>query len=400
MSTNLTRVERIIKEHLVEKQTSVSPGDLVNVQVDHVYVQDGNSPTIAKLFEEYGFSSVWNSEKINFVFDHSVLVANADMADRMKEGEKFGQTMGIDVIKNGTGISHILAAERGWFRPGNIVIGSDSHTCVGGAYDALGLGMGASDIVAAMVTGRVWLKVPKTVRVLFTGFPPERTRARDVIINLLRVYGQEPFLYCSVEFVGEWINSLTNDERASFASLGVELGAKCVFFDCESSNTIIDIEFDITTVSPQVSYPHLPANSVDISKALGIQIDYAFVGSCTNGRLDDLTEVAQILSGKTISPNVQLVITPGSAEIYREASSNGILEILSKAGAIITPPGCGACVGTQGPIPASNDVVISTMNRNFKGRMGNPKAEIYLASPRVVAQSALTGSITDIEEVF
>ena len=226
LQPDIPLVEQIISAHFDPEPGAVTVGQLVTVRPDHVYVQDGNAPTIAKLYAEYGFDSVFDPKRVSFVFDHSVLVANVDMADRMKEADVFATRLGVDVQSRGQGISHVLAAELDWFTPGSLVLGSDSHTCVGGAFGSLALGMGASDITAAMVTGSTWLRVPETVRLNLIGSPHRSARPRDVLLTILDQLGQEPFLYCSVEFAGEWARSLSADGSASLASLGVELGAK------------------------------------------------------------------------------------------------------------------------------------------------------------------------------
>lgn len=400
--------DQIIHAHRTgtESDAMPVPGQLVTVSPDRVYVQDGNAPTIAKLYADHGFSTVFDRTKVSFVFDHSVLVANVDMADRMKEADEFAAALGVDVQARGRGISHVIAAELGWFAPGQLVLGSDSHTCVGGAFGAMGLGMGASDITAAMVSGATWLRVPETVVVEFVGHPHPLTRPRDVLIDLLADVGQDDFLYRSVEFVGEWIRSLTPDGRASMASLGVELGAKCVFLEDLNGDVPVGttpdkrtIRRDIHGIEPVVSRPHLPANSATLAELAGTRVDYVFIGSCTNSRLEDLAEVAAVVRGRKVAAGTQFVITPGSRDIYRDAARLGYIDTLMEAGAVVTPPGCGACVGTQGPLPARGDNVLSTMNRNFKGRMGNPDADIYLSTPIVAAASALVGAIPTLKDI-
>lgn len=406
LTSNRPLAEQIIESHLTESGT-VRPGQIVSVRADRVYVQDGNAPTVAKLYDQYGFTTVKNPSQVAFVFDHSVLVANTDMADRMAEAHRFGVNLGIEIVKRGAGISHVVAAEAGWFAPGSLVLGSDSHTCVGGASGSLGLGMGASDIVHAMVSGTTWLRVPETITVMMQGVPHPAVAARDVILALLRQFGQSPFLYKSIEFGGRWIENLEPDEAASFASLGVELGAKCVFLAQPASGVPAGkafgsktLNFDISGVEPVVSAPHLPANTGPLLDYAGLKIDYAFLGTCTSGRLNDLREAARVLVGNVIHRDVNFVVTPGSREVYENAISEGYIQALVAAGALVTPPGCGACVGTQGPLPARGDRVLSTMNRNFKGRMGTPEAEIFLASPRVVASAAVQGSIPTLEELL
>ncbi|MFF5403850.1 aconitase/3-isopropylmalate dehydratase large subunit family protein [Streptomyces misionensis] len=398
--------EQIIAGHLAGEEGPVAPGRLVTVRPDRVYVQDGNAPTVARLYEQHGFTTVFDPERVSFVFDHSVLVADVDMADRMKDADRFAARLGVDVRARGQGISHVLAAEVGWFSPGALVLGSDSHTCVGGAFGALGLGMGASDIVAAMVTGTTWLRVPETVEVRFTGTPARATRPRDVLLSLLRDKGQEPFLYRSVEFTGAWVRALSRDASASLASLGVELGAKCVFVPDEQETIptgtapgLARVDFDISGLQPTVALPHLPARTVPLDEAAGTPISYVFLGSCTNSRLEDIAEAAAVVRGHRVPAGVQFVVTPGSNAVYRDAMRAGYIDTLLTAGAVVTPAGCGACVGTQGPLPARGENVLSTMNRNFRGRMGNPEADIYLSSPVVAAATALSGAIPRVEDL-
>jgi 3-isopropylmalate/(R)-2-methylmalate dehydratase large subunit len=397
-------VEEILEAHLVEPATVV-PGALVTVRPDHVYVQDGNAPTVRRLYEQHGFDRVFDPKRVSFVFDHSVLVANTEMANRMKEAEQFARTLGIDVQARGRGISHVIATELGWWRPGALVLGSDSHTCVGGAFGALGLGVGASDITAAMVTGKIWLRVPDTVVLRIVGRPHPGTRARDVMMTVLQRLGQDPFLYRSVEVEGEFVRALSDDAAASMASLSVELGAKCIFLprpavsDSRPADGLPTIEVDIEGLRPVISLPHLPANLAQLGDVAGTKVDYAFVGSCTNSRLEDIAEVAGVVKGRRVHPHTQLIVTPGSLPIYRAAMAAGYVDAIVEAGGLVTPPGCGACVGTQGPLPADGDVVLSTMNRNFRGRMGNPEAIIHLASPLVTATAALLGAIPSVEQL-
>ena len=399
-------VEQVIESHL-QSRAIVEPGQIVAVVPDRIYVQDGNAPTIAQLYKEFEFSGAKSPSRVSFVFDHSVLVANTDMADRMREAHEFAVALGVDIQRRGAGISHVIAAEEGWFEPGSLVLGSDSHTCVGGAFGALGLGMGASDITHAMVAGSTWLRVPPTVIVEMSSYPHEAVAARDVMLTLLKDYGQAPFLYKSVEFSGDWVLGLGDDEAASLASLGVELGAKCVFVarphgkvPAGTAENVERIEVDLATMQPVISAPHLPANTGRLDEFAGLTVDYAFLGTCTSGRLDDIREAARVMSGRQVHQNVNFIITPGSRKIYLMAMDEGHIQTLLAAGALVTPPGCGACVGTQGPLPARGDRVLSTMNRNFKGRMGTPEAEIFLASPRVVATAAVSGTFPTLENLL
>lgn len=402
-------VEEIIANH--SDHGEFVPGDLVNVRVDRVYIQDGNSPTIAKLFAKHGFEAVFDPDRVGVFFDHSVIAPNQEIANRLNEAHVFSRKHGLKVYRQGTGISHVLAQEENWFEPGTIVLGSDSHTCTGGVVQCLALGMGASDIAAAMVTGETWLRVPDTVWLNVIGEPSPYTRSKDVTLYILSKFGQEPFLYRSIEWAGIWPRSLSLDSAATVASLGVELGAKCVFLpDGEGrpdgmreiapaldGENVISV--DVSGLPPMVAKPHSPSNVVPIDELDGQRIDYVFVGSCTNSRLEDIAEVAGILDGHQVHPTVHCLVTPGSQHVYLEALERGYIEAIIRSGAIVTPPGCGSCLGTQGSIPASGDRILSTMNRNFLGRMGNPESEIYLSSPLVAAHTAIQGQIPTVKEL-
>lgn len=408
MSEHVPLVNKIIAAHAGCDQVSV--GDLVTVSVDKVYVQDGNSPTIAALYAKHNLSQVFSPQDVGFFFDHSVLVPNKTMADRLVEGRNFAAELGIQVFEQGQGISHVLAIEQGWFQPHNIVLGADSHTCTGGAVQSLALGMGASDVAAAMATGKTWLKVPETIWITVQGTPHLHVRARDLIFHILSKYGQSPFLYKAIEWSGEWVQNLSLDATCSLSSLGVELGAKCMFLPPNNTHAFAmseihvldrarEIVVDMQDVKPMIVLPHNPKNAVSLDQASGTKIDYVFVGSCTNSRLEDLADVARVLKGNQVHQHVHCVITPGSQDVYLKAIEKGYIQSLVESGAIVSPPGCGACVGTQGSIPAGGANVLSTMNRNFKGRMGNPDASIHLSSPLIAAKTALLGQIPTLAEL-
>lgn len=404
-------VEDIIARH--SGREAVHEGDLVTATVDRVYLQDGNSPTIRGLFDRYGFDRVFDRDRVGIFFDHSVIAPDKHIAARLREAEAFAERLGVRIFRAGAGISHVVALEIGWFEPDTIVIGSDSHTCTGGATQCLALGMGASDATAAMVTGETWLKVPGTVWLDVRGRPGAAARARDVVLHVLRSVGQERFLYRSVEWAGTWAEELTLDSCASVANLGVELGAKCSFLppgrerpeglrpvalpdEGDPRRIVVDVE----GLPPMVARPHNPANSVPIDECRGQAINYVFIGSCTNSRLEDIAEAARVLAEAPVHRDVLCLVSPGSRDVYLEAMAQGHIDTLVRAGAIVTPPGCSACLGTQGSIPASGDRVLSTMNRNFLGRMGNPEAEIFLASPLVAAHTAIRGEIPAAEELL
>lgn len=404
-------VDQIIASHRIDPvSTPFEVGEIVQVSIDAVYVQDGNSPTIARIFAEYGFDRVFDPERIALFFDHTVLSGDRQMTNRLREAERFAESLGLRVFRAGRGISHLVALEEGWFEPGSIVLGADSHTCTGGVRQCLALGMGASDIASAMVTGSSWLQVPATTFVHVSGTPHSMTSAKDVMLHLLAEYRQEPFLYRSLEWGGEWVEGLDAAGRVTVANMAVELGAKCTFlpptdghegarFHLEPVKAHTILEVDVAGLEPYVAKPHSPFAGEPLGKCAGVTIDYVFAGSCANSSYGDLEELVRGLNGESVNSRVNLVVSPGSAQIYGEAIRNGLLDKLLDAGAIVSPPGCGACVGTQGIVPADGDRVLSTMNRNFLGRMGNPKASIWLSSPRIAGRAAVLGQIPSVEEL-
>lgn len=385
---------------------SVRAGDLVTVKIDRAYVQDGNSPTIRRLFAEHGFSSVFDPHRVAIFFDHSVTAPDKHIANRLREARDFADGLGVQIFAQGTGISHVIALDNGWFEPGTIVVGSDSHTCTGGALQCLALGMGASDIAAAIVTGETWLRVPETVWLETVGQPSSIARPKDVMLYILANFPQANFLYKSIEWCGAWAGQLSFDGAATVANMGVELGAKCSFLPPgpnrrERMRPIVPPEpgdirrmtVNIDSMPPMVARPNSPANAVPIDDCAGEKINYVFIGSCTNSRLEDIAEAARVFETANVHRDVYCIVTPGSKDIYLQALELGYIDTFVRAGAIVTAPGCSACLGTQGSIPASGDRVLSTMNRNFLGRMGNPESEIFLGSPLVAAQTAVQGRI-------
>lgn len=403
-------VNDIISDHLIEG--TVEAGEIVTVSVDRIYLQDGNSPTLARLFDEHGFGRVADPAKVGVFFDHSTIWPDSKIANRIREAMAFCEKLGFQVFRGGEGISHVVAMEEGWFAPGSIVIGSDSHTCTGGANQSLALGMGASDVAAAMLTGETWLKVPETVSIKVVGTPSRLFQPKDLLIYMISNFGQNPFLYRSLEWNGDWVRGLSADQGETIASMGVDMGAKCVFLPPHDGRSDglkplqqtenakhREIVVDISDLPPYVAMPNSPGNGLPIDDCAGEPINYVFIGSCTNSRLEDIAEAARVMKGAKVHPKVHCLITPGSKSIFLKALELGYIEDLVSAGAIVTPPGCGACLGTQGSIPASGDRVLSTMNRNFLGRMGNADAEIYLSSTLVAANTAIQGEIPDFESL-
>lgn len=401
-------VESVIALH---SNDPVAPGNLVTVEVDRLYVQDGNSPTIARLWSKYDLGSVKDPSRIAFIVDHSVLPPSVAIADRLDEARRFARSIGVEYLSRGDGVSHVVALESGWFTPGSIVVGSDSHTCLGGTNQSLSLGMGATDVVAIMATNRTWLRVPETVVLKISGRPHPLCTPKDVLLYILRTLPMSTWLYRSVEWSGEWAEGLSDDEAATVASMGVEMGAKCVFMPPRNTRmgsqlrptgqggAVDYLEVDIQGLVPQVALPHLPSNSRNLDEVAGTEVGQVFVGTCTNGHYEDIAVAASVLKGHAVSRDLMMVVTPASRAVERRAFQDGLLEDLRASGAIVTPPGCGVCVGVQGPIPSSGRPVLTTMNRNFKGRMGNPAAPIFLASPLVAAATSILGHIPSIGEL-
>ncbi len=402
-------INKIIKKH--SKENKIYEGKIVNVKIDHIYIQDGNAPTILKLFNKYLFKKIFNNKKISFFFDHSVLSINKKISLQIKKSINFAKKIKANIYNIGEGISHILAIENQIFKPLNIVLGSDSHTCTGGVFQCLSLGMGASDIFYSMITGKTWLRVPKTINIIIKGKPSSIIRSKDIILYILKKYKQKTFLYKSIEINGKWIKKLSIDSACTISNMSVELGAKCIFLPNGNNrpkkmvNTITKnnekkIIININNIKPQISKPHYTNNITNIDNISGKKINYVFIGSCSNSRLEDMKEIYKVLKNKKIHKNVHCIITPGSKNIYIKSIKKGYIKRIIESGAIISPPGCGPCVGTQGSIPANGCNILSTMNRNFIGRMGNTKSNIYISSTLVAIHTACKGKIPEIEDLY
>lgn len=405
----MSLVKEIIANHAALEK--VDEGQIVTVNVDRVYIQDGNSPTIRRLFNEHDFYEVFNPELIGVFFDHSVLSPTIDISNRLKEALEFCNKLNLKIFNQAEGISHLVAVENGWFEPGNLVVATDSHTCTGGVVQSLALGMGASDIAAAMVTGKTWLKVPETIWIKTAGKPTAAASAKDVILYALSLFGDKKFIYKSLEWCGDWVENLSFDQASTIANMGVEMGAKCVFLPPWKNAPVgmkkitplaieNTVELNIEGLPPFIACPNSPFNSKELTQCSGETIDYVFVGSCANSRLEDIAEVAHILRDKKVHKNTRLIVTPGSKTVYLDAITAGYIQTIIESGGIVTPPGCGPCVGTQGYIPASGDKVLSTMNRNFLGRMGNADSSIWLSSPKVAAYTAVKGEIPNLGDLL
>ncbi len=410
---------KTMAEKIFERKVGkpVRPGDIVVAPVDWAMGQDGTTPLAIQSFEEMHGKSVFRPERIVFVIDHnapSPLESVSRLHDLMRS---FAKRFGIRVFEVGEGVCHELMMSRGLVVPGDLVVGADSHTCTYGAIGAFSTGIGSTELAVVMMTGKLWFKVPETICIRLLGELPKGVYAKDVILHLAALLGADGATYQAIEFHGPVVESLSVEERATITNMVVEVGAKAglvppdaktlswvrertdrpfevVLPDPDAAYAKV-LEIDCSSLEPQVAFPHRVDTARGIREAEGIPIQEAFIGTCTNGRIPDLEVAAQILRGRKVHPEVRLIVAPASREVFLFALEKGWVEDIVKAGGVFVPPGCGPCVGTHQGIPGDGWNVISTANRNFRGRMGNREASIYLASPATVAASAIEGKITD-----
>ncbi len=414
-----TIAEKIFSIHTGK---DVKTGDLVIAKIDALMGQDGTSPLAIKVFNELGGEKVVNAEKVLLVMDHSVPPPNEGVANLHKLMREFAEKYGTQITEFGEGVCHQVFMERGLATPGSLVIGADSHTCTYGVLNCFSTGVGSSELAAAMYTGKLWFKVPSTVKINLKGKLPKGVTAKDVVLFLTGYFKADGLTYKAIEFDGEIIKELSIDGRATITNMAVEIGAKAGImpFDEKTREFFEKIghpqengisadpdaeyeavyNFDLSNLEPQVAMPHTVDNVSPISKIDKIKINEAYIGTCTNGRLEDFRLAAALLKGRKVAKNVRMIVAPASKRILMQALKEGLIDIFLDAGAVVVNPGCGPCVGTHQGIPADEENVISTANRNFKGRMGNNKAFIYLASPLTVAASAIKGEITDPRELL
>lgn len=404
---NQTISEKIISQHAGRP---VKAGDIAIVKVDGVMATDATSPFAIKAFRAMGGKKVWDKEKVSLVIDHASPAPNEAVANLHKLMRDFSSEMGCKLYDIGEGICHQLMIENAHVKPNDLFLGADSHTPTCGAINTFGIGVGSTDLAATMLTGKTWLKVPKTIKIILNGELGKNVTAKDLILFLVKQLGSEGANYQAVEFTGETIKNMTLASRMVLANMSSEMGAKTGLVDAtglelwypfeaitsdKNAEYVHEFNFDVSSLRPQIAKPHSPENVVAIDEVLGTKINYAFIGSCTNTRLEDLHSAANVLKGKKLCNDVRLVIAPASKKVFNEALKDGTIEILSNAGATFITSGCGPCVGSHLGVPSDGEVVISSANRNFKGRMGNPNASVYLSSPAVVAASALAGEIVE-----
>jgi 3-isopropylmalate/(R)-2-methylmalate dehydratase large subunit len=408
-----TIIEKIVSRN-VNKE--VSANDIVTVNVDRVMIHDIFIPFVKDKFEEMGFTKLWDPDKVVLIYDHLVPASQVDDTRHFKVGNEFVEKYGMKNIHRADGICHQLMTEAGYVKPGNIVFGTDSHTTTYGCVGAFSSGIGYTEMASILGTGTMWIKVPEAIKVEINGELPANVTSKDIILRLIGDLGADGATYKSLEFSGSTVEAMTVASRMTIANMAIEAGAKCALFTpdektaeyCEIELTeketslvadndatyIKTITYKAEELVPVMACPSQVDNIKPVSELVDTTIDQVFIGSCTNGRLEDLQKAAAILKDKQVAPFVKLIVTPASRKIYNQAVEDGTMAILAKAGAIITHPGCGLCCGRAGGILTDGERVVATNNRNFLGRMGTSKVEIFLASPVTAATCALTGKIT------
>ena len=413
--------EKILAAHA--GKDTVSPGEFINARVDMILMNDVTAPISIREFRRIGVSKVFDPRKIVMVPDHFTPNKDIISAENCKQMREFAHEQGTLYFEVGQmcGIEHVLLPEQGLVLPGELVIGADSHTCTYGALGAFSTGMGSTDIAAAMATGDTWLKVPPTIKLVYQGSPGAWVGGKDLILYTIGEIGVDGARYSAMEFVGEAIEALSMEGRFTMANMAVEAGAKAGLFRVDNKTQLYIksrerhsynvyepdadaeyasvIEYDVSSLEPQVALPGSPANARPVSEVGNVAINQAVIGSCTNGRLEDLQFAAQILKGKKVHPDVRCIIFPGTQQVYLDALALGLIEIFVRAGAAVSTPTCGPCAGLHMGILAEGERCVSTTNRNFVGRMGSPKSEVYLSNPAVAAASAVAGRIASPEKV-
>ena len=388
----------------------VTPGEIIEIPVDLAMSHDGTSPPAIKTFEKVA-DKVWNPDKIAIIFDHNVPANTIGSAEFQKVCRNFINKQGIkNNYIHGEGICHQVVPEMGLVEPGKVIVGADSHTCTYGAFGAFSTGMGATDLAMVWATGKTWFMVPQAIKMEVIGELNPYIAPKDIILNIIGKIGIAGATYKTAEFCGEIIENMGVEGRATMCNMAIEMGAKngimepnkeVIDYICKrTSKTENEMLFDITDMDPQIACPNDVDNVCDISKVEGTAIDQCLIGSCTNGRLSDLKDAYEILKDQKINDNIRLLILPASREIYKQAMNLGYIEAFIDAGAIICNPGCGPCLGGHMGVLSEGEVCISTTNRNFKGRMGDPKSSVYLSNSKVVAASAIEGVIKNPKDLM
>ncbi len=419
---SMTMTQKILADHA--GLAEVKPGQLIEARLDMVLGNDITSPVAINEFEKAGFEEVFDKSKISLVMDHFTPNKDIKAAQQCKQTRTFARKFDIDNFFDvgNVGIEHALLPELGLVAAGECIIGADSHTCTYGALGAFSTGVGSTDMAAGMATGKAWFKVPSAIKVELKGELQKYVSGKDVILHLIGEIGVDGALYKSLEFMGEGLKSLSMDDRLCISNMAIEAGAKNGIFmvdeitksymygrvnreykifapdaDAEYEQTIT---IDLSKLKPTVAFPHLPENTKTIDEVGNVKIDQVVIGSCTNGRLEDMRTAAEILKGKKVAKDVRCIVIPATQSIYKECMKRGYLDIFIDAGCAVSTPTCGPCLGGYMGILAEHERCVATTNRNFIGRMGHNLSEVYLANPAVAAASAVTGRISDPKEVM
>ncbi len=414
--TGLTAIQKVVSRKTGRPRVEV--GEIVEAKVDFLMLHEVTGPLAVEEFEKIS-GKVWDPSRVIVVFDHDVPPSTIDLANQMRRMRGFVKKHGVSnffEIGRG-GIAHQVLFEEGFDVPGCLIVGADSHTCTAGATGAVGIGVGSTDAAVVLATGEIWLRIPETLLVEVKGRLGKGVFAKDVALSIVGEIGSNGATYKALEYSGETVSLMTLSERLTLANLSVETGAKTGIVQTDSKSTeyaeswgrccgllevrsdpdadLERIEMDVSNLEPVVSLPHSVDNVKPVAEVEGLEIDQAFLGSCTNGRLDDLLVALRILRGRSIAPGVRLVVSPASVKVYAEALRTGVIEEIVRAGGIVTSPTCGACLGMSRGVLAEGEVAVSSSNRNFVGRMGDKRSKVFLASPATVAASAVEGRITD-----
>jgi len=418
----MTLAEKILAAHAGKDK--VVPGELINSKLDAVLANDITAPVAIKEFAKIGVEKVFDKDRVILVPDHFTPNKDIQSAEQSKMVREFARkqelTQYFEVGR--MGIEHVLLHEQGLVLPGDVIIGADSHTCTYGALGAFATGVGSTDLAAGMALGETWFKVPESMKFVYNGELSKWVGGKDLILYTIGDIGVDGALYRAMEFTGEAIRNLSMDGRFSMSNMAIEAGGKCGLIEADEK-TIAYVEsrakrpykvyqsdadaqyvevreYDVSKIELQVAFPHLPENTRGVSEAGHVQIDQVIIGSCTNGRIEDLRIAAEILQGKTVHPYVRTIVIPGSQQVWLQAVKEGLMEIFINANVAVSTPTCGPCLGGHMGILAAGERAVATTNRNFVGRMGHPESEVYLAGPAVAAASAITGRIVGPEGVL
>ncbi len=414
-----TITEKILSNHAGRNVTS---GELIIADIDAVMVQDGTGPLAINEFKKLNKTKIYNPARTILFIDHAAPSPRKELSNSHTVLREFAKEYGCVLSETGEGVCHQRLAES-CINPGEVLLGADSHTCTSGALGAFATGVGSTDIAVVMATGKTWLKAPSSYKIILDGGFSKGVYAKDLILHLIGMLGADGATYKALEFSGNAVKNLTMSERFTISNMAVEAGAKTGLFETDEKtyeflkkhgradkykeikadeNALYErvIKINLNELKPAVSCPHTVDNTKTTDEIEKIKINQVYIGTCTNGRIEDLRIAAEILKGRKVNKDVRLLVSPASRQVFIEALKEGIITILAEAGASILPPGCGACVGVHGGILGDNEVCLSSQNRNFKGRMGNTKGYIYLSSPATAAYSAVKGYIADVREVL